>query len=206
MSAVGLLYVGAVLFMNGVMLLGYLTPREAAPINFFVGSLQVLTPTVMILLLADGDQQTIINASGLYLFGFTYLWVAINGVKGWGNHGLGWFSLFVAVCAMVYALDNFLSVGDYGFGVLWLGWSALWFLFFLVLGLDMESLTKGTGAFTSVVGLTTGAGASFAMLLGDWHGTNTAAAIAIGVICLAALVGMQPLGRALGARKEAAVS
>ncbi|GAA4803206.1 AmiS/UreI family transporter [Tomitella cavernea] len=204
MSSVGLLYVGAVLFMNGVMLLGYLTPREAAPINFFVGALQVMTPTVMILILADGDQQTIISASGLYLFGFTYLWVAINGVKDWGGHGLGWFSLFVAVCAVVYALHSFITVDDYGTGVLWLGWAVLWFLFFLVLGLDMDFLTRGTGVFTSVVGLATGAGAAFAMLLGAWSGTNTAAAIGIGVVCLVALVGMQPLGRLLG-KKEVPV-
>ncbi|HET7328712.1 MAG TPA: AmiS/UreI family transporter, partial [Nocardioidaceae bacterium] len=38
MSSVGLLYVGIVLFVNGVMLLGHISGRGAAPINFFVGA------------------------------------------------------------------------------------------------------------------------------------------------------------------------
>lgn len=45
MANVGLLYVGAVLFINGIMLLGWLDAKSAAPMNFFVGALQVLTPT-----------------------------------------------------------------------------------------------------------------------------------------------------------------
>jgi len=39
-GAVGLLFVGAVLFINGAMLLGWVDAKSAAPINFFVGALQ----------------------------------------------------------------------------------------------------------------------------------------------------------------------
>ena len=46
MGNVGLLlYVGAVLFINGLMLLGKVEPRSAAVFNLFVGGLQVVTPT-----------------------------------------------------------------------------------------------------------------------------------------------------------------
>jgi len=43
MAAVGLFYVGAVLFVNGLMLLGKVDPRAAGFLNLFVGVLQRLT-------------------------------------------------------------------------------------------------------------------------------------------------------------------
>ncbi len=49
MGAVGLLYVGAILFLNGAMLLGWIDGKSAAPLNVFVGFLQVVTPTYLII-------------------------------------------------------------------------------------------------------------------------------------------------------------
>ena len=97
MAMVGLLYVGAVLFLNGLMLLGYVEARSAGPLNIFVGLLQVVTPTYLIFT-AGGDADVILSASGLYLFGFTYLYVAFNVLGGFDGTGLGYFSLFVAIC------------------------------------------------------------------------------------------------------------
>ena len=54
MGSVGLLYVGAVLFLNGCMLLGWVDTRAAVPLNIFVGILQVITPTYLIFT-ADGN-------------------------------------------------------------------------------------------------------------------------------------------------------
>ena len=48
MANVGLLFVGAVLFLNGIMLLGKVDARSAAVFNLFIGALQVLTPTYLI--------------------------------------------------------------------------------------------------------------------------------------------------------------
>lgn len=200
MSSVGLLYVGAVLFVNGIMLLGRLTPREAAPLNLFVGGLQVLTPTFLIMT-AGGDAPAILAASGLYLFGFTYLWVGINGVADFGGRGLGWFSLFVAICAVVFALDSFLTVEDPAFGVIWLLWAILWFLFFLVLGLERAALAAPTGAFTVVIAFITAVVPAFMLLLGHWSGSATAAVI-IAVLGAVALAGAGPVGARLQPRQE----
>ena len=63
MGDVGLLYVGAVLFINGLMLLGKVDATAAAMFNLFVGALQVITPTVLIFT-ADGDTDVILDASG----------------------------------------------------------------------------------------------------------------------------------------------
>jgi hypothetical protein len=46
---VGLLFVGAVLFLNGVMLRGWVEAKSAAPINFFAGVVQVVTLSYLIL-------------------------------------------------------------------------------------------------------------------------------------------------------------
>ncbi|HSK40834.1 MAG TPA: AmiS/UreI family transporter, partial [Arenibaculum sp.] len=106
MSNVGLLYVGAVLFINGLMLIGKVPGKSAAIINFFVGAMQVVFPTIIIAQ-SNGDPAVILGASGLYLFGFTYLYVGINLLAGLDGTGLGWFSAFVACCALVYAGLNF---------------------------------------------------------------------------------------------------
>lgn len=185
MSAVALIYVGAVLALNGLLLLGWVTPREAGPLNIFVGVLQVFTPTYLIITAGSADE--VFAASGIYLFGFTYLWVGINCFTDHSNRGFGWFALMVAMCTVVYAADNFVTVGDYGFGVIWLLWGVLWFLFFLVLGLGLESLGPPTGFFTLVAGVIT-AVAAFMILLGGWTGGwKPAVVIAIvGVVALLA--------------------
>jgi putative amide transporter protein len=169
MGSVGLLYVGAVLFLNGIFLLGWIDAKSAVPLNFFVGTLQVITPTYLIFT-SGGDENTILSASGLYLFGFTYLFVAINLIAGLDGGGLGYFSLFVAGCALVFAGLNFWrdGFGDNAFGVIWLDWAFLWGLFFIVLGLGKTDLTKYTGAVTSIQGIVTGAIPAFLLLTGTW--------------------------------------
>ena len=144
MSNVGLLYVGAILIVNGIMLLGVISARATVPLNLFVGTMQVVIPTVM-MVTAHGDGAVIADAGGLYLFGFTYLWVGINGATGWPAEGLGWFSLFVAFVAVGYAAHTW-AAGGRIFVVIWLAWAALWLLFFLVLGLGRAELTRFTGA------------------------------------------------------------
>lgn len=186
MGAVGLLYVGAVLIINGLMLLGLVPGRSAAAMNLFVGGMQVVFPTVL-LIQAQGDQLAIFGASGLYLFGFTYLYVAWNQLTGAGGEGLGWFSLFVAVAAVVYGVLQFTWVGDPVFGVIWLSWAVLWFLFYLVLAKGRDSLTLLTGWFTVFLGALTGALPAFLLLTGSYRSDTllAATAAAIGVAALA---------------------
>ena len=109
MGNVGLLYVGAILFINGCALLGWVRGNGAVPLNIFVGLLQVITPTYLIFT-ANGDTDVIFGASGLYLFGFTYLYVAMNTIWGFEGTGLGFFSLFVAIAAVGYAVVNVVAV------------------------------------------------------------------------------------------------
>ncbi len=197
MGAVGLLYVGAVLVVNGFMLLGHVSPRSAAPLNLFVGGLQVVTPTYLIIA-AGGDQAQIALAAGLYYFGFTYLWVGINGITGWPGEGLGWFSLVVAAAAVGFAVHSWLEIGDRTFAVIWLLWAVLWFGFFLLMALHRERLTAPVGVLTLGEGLLTAAVPAFLIIAGWWSDSDTTLVVVtvLGLLVLAASV---PLGRSLSA-------
>lgn len=193
MGTVGLFYVGCVLFINGLLLLNLVDGKAAAPINLFVGALQVVTPTYLIFT-ANGDPVQILGASGLYLFGFTYLYVGIGLLADMDTTGVGYFSLFVAIAAVGYSWVNFALARDPAFGVIWLFWAFLWALFFVLLGLKREGLTRYTGWVTAIQGWVTAAIPAFMMLTGLWRAPTTyAIALAIfGVVVFAALV---PLSR-----------
>ena len=189
MGSVGLLYVGAVLFINGAMLLGWVESRSAAPMNIFVGLLQVITPTYLIFT-SGGKEDVILGASGLYLFGFTYLYVAFNLLLNLDGTGLGYFSLFVAVCAVVFAGLNFGRFNDPAFGVIWLYWAFLWALFFLLLGRGRAGLGRYTGAVAAIQGWVSGALPAFLLLTGNWGKNLNAWAVGLAVFGVAAFGGL----------------
>jgi hypothetical protein len=181
MGQTGLLFVGAVLFINGLSLLGWVKGRSLVPMNVFVGLLQVITPLYLIFT-ANGDPAVILGASGLFLFGFTYLYVAINNTFNLDGSGLGWFCLFVVFAAPVYAWFNFREGTPAGnvLAVLWISWAYLWFLFWLVLSLGKTSLTRYTGAVCATQGIITGLIPAL-ILIGQpsWFTTELAIAIAV---------------------------
>ena len=206
MANVGLLYVGAILFLNGVMLLGWIDAKSAAPLNVFVGILQVVTPTYLIFT-ADGDVNQILGASGIYLFGFTYLYVAFNLFFDLDGTGLGYFSGFVAGCAVVFAGLNFWrsGFGDNGFGVIWLYWAFLWGLFFVLLGLNRESLARYTGGVAAIEGIVTGAIPAFLLLTDAWTDNVDTAAIVLAVFAVVAFAGLWPVLRQSGETTSSSV-
>lgn len=193
MGSVGLLYVGAVLIINGLMLLGRVPGRAAAAMNLFVGGMQVVFPT-LILLQSGGDTMTVFGASGLYLFGFTYLYVAWNELTGATGEGLGWFSLFVALAAVVYGVLQFTWVGDPVFGVIWLSWAVLWLLFYLLLAQGRAHLGRTTGWLAVFQGVLTGAVPAFLLLTGSYR-TNAAGGAIAAVISLITIAAAWQLGR-----------
>ena len=166
MADVGLMFVGAVLFVNGLLLLGKVDGKGAATFNLFVGALQVAIPFYLIATAKTTDD--ILLASGIFLFGFTYLYVGISNLAAQSPVGLGWYSAWVAIMAAAFGITNIVKFHDTTIGLLWLQWSVLWGLFFLVLGLGMSRLTPLTGWLTLILSFTTCTIPGYLLLLGEW--------------------------------------
>jgi hypothetical protein len=170
-----LLYVGAVLFLNGLWLLGKIGDNEIGVIDVFVGTITGL----IALFLAFGpaaDAASIKAAALTLLFTFTYFWVAWNRWnKEADGRGLGWFCLFVAITTIPVFLQTFATATttwDIWFGIAWLSWGVLWFLFFLILALGRTNLTKMTGAICALQGIYTGWIPGYLLLNGSMPGVT----------------------------------
>ena len=83
--------------------------------------------------------------------------------------------------------------------MIWLLWAVLWFLFFLLLGLDLGSLAPAVGVVALVEGLLTAAVPAFLILSDEWR-TGVVTAVIIAVIGSPPLVLLAiPVGRWLAA-------
>lgn len=128
-----LLYVGAVLFVNGIWLLGRIESREIAIMNVFTGLVGLV---VAIFAVAQQDLASIQLAAYVLLFAFTYLWVAYNQYIAADGAGLGWYCLFVAITAVPVAIITLMEADStflFWLGINWAAWAVLWFLYFLLL-------------------------------------------------------------------------
>lgn len=153
-----LFWVGAVLFLNGIWLMGKIGDREITVIDTFVGGLTLIV--ALHFAFGPGADAASIKAAALtLLFSFTYFWVAWNRWNGADGRGLGWFCLFVAITTVPVFLDTFAhakTTWDFWFGISWLSWGVLWFLFFLILALGRTQLTRSTGFLCMLQGIYTG--------------------------------------------------
>jgi hypothetical protein len=191
-----LLWVGAVLVVNGIWLVGqaraaafetsptdraradasgaapvagagvsveahptFIQGREVAVINIFTGFVGVV---VAVTLLVQGnraaDLASVRGGAFIFLFAFTYLWVAFNNFLDAGGRAFGWFCLFVAITAVpagIYTLND-AAGATFGIwlGLSWFAWAVLWFMFFLLLALD-RPLGKLAGWSAILVGIAT---------------------------------------------------
>jgi hypothetical protein len=149
-----LLYVGAVLFVNGIWLLDRIGSREVAIMNIFTGLVGVL---VAIFAVAQQDLSSIQLAAYVLLFAFTYLWVAYNQYIETEGAGLGWYCLFVAITAVPVSIITFIeadSVFLVWLGFNWAAWAILWFLYFLLLAAK-KAIQRSTAYVTIVVAIAT---------------------------------------------------
>ncbi|AYQ43881.1 MULTISPECIES: AmiS/UreI family transporter [Burkholderia] len=157
MLGLTLLYVGAVLCLNGLWLLGRIGDREIWVVNIFSGGVTMLVSLQLIF--GSGASIASIKAGALtLLFTFTYLWVALNRFNGADGRGLGWFSLFVSVTVIPVAIESWqraVTAWDVWFAWCWIGWGVLWFLYFVLLALQRPIL-RLTGVATILAGIVTG--------------------------------------------------
>lgn len=165
-----LFYVGAVLILNGLWMLGRIADREITIINLFTGGLTLLIS--LKLALGEGADAASIKAAALsLLFSFTYLWVAFNRLTGADGRGLGWFSLFVAITAIPVAIDSLRMASatwDWWLGLSWAAWAVLWLLFFVLLALQ-KPIARLTASVAISQGIFTGWLPGYLLLTGALH-------------------------------------
>jgi hypothetical protein len=152
-----LLYVGAVLFLNGLWLLGRIGDKEIWIINAFSGGITLLV-ALRLAFSSDADAASIKAAALTLLFTFTYFWVAMNRYNQADGRGLGWFSLFVSITAVPVAVETLINahtLWETWFGLSWVAWAVLWFLFFVLLALQ-KPIVRVTGWLTMLEGIFTG--------------------------------------------------
>lgn len=152
-----LFFVGAVLCLNGLWLLGRIGDNEIAVIDYFVGGI-TLAASLYLAFGPSSDAASIRAAAYTLLFSFTYIWVALNRSNGADGRGLGWFCLFVAVTAVPVTLQSFAdahTTWGVWFALCWAAWGVLWLLFFVLLVLK-KPIAKFVGGVTVVEGVLTG--------------------------------------------------
>jgi hypothetical protein len=184
MIAVVLLYVGAVLLVNGVWLVGstvrqfreqeaseaaavtgpgtymLLGDREVAVMNLFTGGIGLIIALFSILRAPAGPAGIVdIEFGGLVLlFAFTYLYVAANQFLRADGVAFGWYCLFVAITAVPTAIITLVNsnghVWPVWLGLDWVVWAILWFLFFLLLAVK-RPIARLTGIVTVLVAIVT---------------------------------------------------
>ena len=201
MTHVCLLLSGAALLINGLAALNVVPARDAAVFSLVIGSTQLILGVTY--LAAAGvtagtagtagagaaGPQVLLSASGMFLFGLTYLYVGLDFLLGLGSRGLGWF------CGMVAAFGLLLAAAwlrdDPLLAVLWVCWSALWALFFASLALGLDRTKPFTGWALVLTSQVTATVPAFLGMTGLWPYRPDAAALAAGVLAvLFVLAGM----------------
>ena len=168
MLGVCLLFVGIVLINNGSCVLLNVNRRSAAVMNIFTGGLSVFINFVS---LVQGNYYA--AGTGL-LFGFTYLFVAINNIFDLDSRPFAVFSTFVAINAVVFGIVEGITgsgelgiIPDFRWAIIWWLWAILWGSAFVT-----DIMKKDLGRFVPVLQIVEGVITAWVpgvlMLLGVW--------------------------------------
>jgi putative amide transporter protein len=153
----------------------FIQNREVAILNIFTGFIGV---AIAIAYIVDGGTNRIPAAglpsirggAAILLFAFTYLWVAYNQYANAGGRALGWYSLFVAVTAIVFGIYTVQNTPGNNTADLWLAgnwfaWAILWGMFFALLSLELP-IARITGWVAIIEGGGTAWALAIALLWG----------------------------------------
>ena len=168
MLGVCLLFVGIVLINNGICSLCRIDPKSAAVMNLFTGGLSLF---INFLNLIQGNYYA--AGTGL-LFCFTYLFVAINNLLRLDPRPLAWFSVFVAVNAVIFGfvegVTGSVALGiqpDFRWAVIWWLWAVLWGSAFFT-DILKKDLGKAVPVLQIIEGIVTAWIPGVMLLLGVW--------------------------------------
>jgi hypothetical protein len=159
----------------------FIQNREIAILNIFTGFVGVAIAVTYIVsgngasnsplpAVAAAGNASVRAGAAILLFAFTYLWVAYNQYANAGGRGLGWYSAFVSVTAIVFGIYTIQNTPDSNTADLWLAgnwfaWAVLWGMFFALLALDLP-IARITGYVAIIEGLGTSWALAIALLWG----------------------------------------
>ncbi|ABK04881.1 AmiS/UreI transporter [Arthrobacter sp. FB24] len=191
MAHICLLLSGPALLINGLAALKLLPRRDSAVISLVIGSIQLVLGITYLggayTGTGDGGPHLLLGASGMFLFGLTYMYVGLDFLLGLGSRGLGWFCGVVGLCGLLLAAAW--SGEDPLLAVLWLCWTYLWLLFYLQLALGMERLTPLIGWSLVLTSQASATIPAFMGMTGRWpDGPEAATTAAGGAAALAVLL------------------
>ena len=147
MLGIVLLYVGIVLILNGISRLYGVDEKSAAVMNIFTGGLAVVLDVISAIM---GEYYSV--GTGL-LFGFTYLFIALNGIFKLDKRPYGWYSLFVAINTIPCAYISWVNDDDWRMGIIWILWGILWLTAFieLILKKDLGKFVPYLAIFEGII-------------------------------------------------------
>jgi hypothetical protein len=162
MLGLGLWYVGFVLIIIALWMLGKIQAKAVIPMTIFVAAVQL--GGVFRVIWTGVERVEFLGAALTCLFAFTYLYLAATQIWNLDVKALGWYSLLVAIIAVP---AGFLSLATPLLALLWFMWASLWFMFFLLLALG-KKIDKVTAWWTLINGVWLLLG-SVTTLMGVWE-------------------------------------
>lgn len=193
MSSIALLFVGAVLLINGLVFLGRIDARAAIPVNLLVGALLVFTALASVITLsatAPDFRSAAFGSVGFLLFGFTYLTVAANSLFGGTGAALGWYCAWASMIAAVLATVNFTGSADPLMAWLWAAWSVLFLSFFLALVGGKPEVSQAAGTLAVLQSVTTASVPGLLMIDGSWATTSVTLVAVVQIVVVFVCVGV----------------
>ena len=167
-----LLYVGAVLAINGLGRLTGIDPRAQAIVNIFAGAVGVCNGFSGLIF---GGFDSYAYGGNFYacatglLFAFTYLLIAYNNLMGiTDGRTLGWYQGFVACNAVACGILSWVIDGDFVYAIIWWLWALLWLTGWIEL-VAKKNLGKFVGVLGIFEGVCTAWIPGFMMLRGVWR-------------------------------------
>ena len=160
-------FVGYIFILNGINLMGKMSPKECGVWNIVISSFMFFCIALIMIFQLFGESSWMV-AGCVFLFAFTYFMIGMNNVMDMDSRALGYYCLLVALITPFIAHGNF-AIGDWRFGIIWLIWGVAWFIFFLIMALGKTSLaTPVLGWIIVLIGVGTAWAPGYMMLRGWW--------------------------------------
>jgi len=130
------LLVAAVVWVDGLWVMGKVSGKSIAFINLF-SSIIILLTSVFSIFSVHANITSIYGGAITLLISCTYFWISLNIMSDVENMmGLGWFALMVSATLAVLLINPLKAVSPFWYiwsYANWLVWCILFFLYFLLI-------------------------------------------------------------------------